>query len=65
MDDLNALKHVLLERAESLFEVHQRNIDWQELRAYPLPKIAKAMYLDGVRDAVDYLEHLSNERAEA
>lgn len=65
MDDLKALKQVLLERAESLFEVRQRNIDWLELNAYLLPEIAKAMYLDGIRDALDYLEHLSTARAEA
>ena len=65
MDDLTALGETLLERAATLADVHFQNVIWDEAKHLSLEDLLKAAYLDGVRDTVAYLQHLSEEGAEA
>ena len=65
MDDLTQLREVILERADTLAELRLEKVIWDEAKHLSLEDLLKAAYLDGVRDTVDYLQHLSAEGAEA
>ena len=65
MDDLTALSETLLERATTLAELRLEKVIWDEAKRLSLEDLLKAAYLDGVRDTVDYLKHLSKDSAEA
>ena len=65
MDDLTVLSETLLERADTLAELRLEKVVWDEAKRLSLEDLLKAAYLDGVRDTVDYLGHLSADSAEA
>lgn len=65
MDDLKQLRDVVLERAATLAEVRFKGVLWEEARRLSLDDLLKAAYLDGVRDGMDYLGHLLEEKAQA
>lgn len=65
MDDLRQLSRVVLARAETLVELRLDKVPWDEVRHLSLRDLLKAVYLDGVRDTVAYIGHLSDENADA
>ena len=65
MDDLTVLSRVVLERAETLAELRPEKVVWDEAKRLSLQDLLKAAYLDGVRDTVAYIQHLSEDSAEA
>lgn len=67
MTDLKALSQVVLERADALAELRLTKIPWQFLETGETNRedFARALYLDGVRDAIAYLNHLLEEGADA
>lgn len=65
VEDLEQLSTVVLERAETLAELRLDKVPWTEVQHLSLRDLLKAAYLDGVRDTVAYIGHLSDENAEA
>ena len=68
MEDMKALRQVVLERAATLAAARlERHLPWEGIRAgeYEIEDLLTAVYLDGVRDGMDYLGHLLEEGAEA
>ena len=67
MDDLKVLSETVLERAESLAEVRLKGLPWPAIEAGELEvkDLVKAVYLNGVRDGMGYLEYLLEEGGEA
>lgn len=64
-DDLEALKEVMLARTHSLFAVRLKKLPMQEIEAGEhgsLEEVLEAVYLDGVRDGLEYLGHLLDEK---
>ena len=55
MDDLKALKDVVLERVGTLAEQRLQKVDWQNASELSLQDLLSAAYVDGARDALDYL----------
>ncbi len=66
MDDLKVLSETVLERAAALAEVRLKHVPWDAVAAgeLDLHEFVKAIYLDGVRDGMGYLEHLLEEGGE-
>ena len=67
MDDLRVLSKTVLERAAVLAEVRLRHVPWDAVTSGELEvgDLVKAIYLDGVRDGMAYLEHLLDEGGDA
>lgn len=68
MNDIKALRQVVLERAATLAQARlERHLPWEDIKAgeYELEDLLTAVYLYGVRDRMDYLGHLLEEGAEA
>ena len=54
MDDLKALKEVVLERVGTLAEQRLQKVDWRSASELSLQDLLSAAYIDGARDALDY-----------
>ena len=67
MDDLKVLSETVLERAAALAEVRLKHVPYEAVAAgeLNLQDFVRAVYLDGVRDGMGYLEHLLEEGGEA
>ena len=65
MDDLKALKEVILERVETLAEVRLQKVDWESASSLSLQDLLSAAYTDGARDALDYLGMMLEGEVEA
>jgi hypothetical protein len=65
MDDIRALREVVLERAAALAEARLKQVIWDEARTLSLDELLSAAYLDGVRDAMDTLGFLLDGTLEA
>lgn len=65
MDDLKALKLVVLERIETLTKVRLKKINWEEVMQLTPRDRVEAAYFDGARDALAYLEMLISGEAQA
>jgi hypothetical protein len=64
MDDLKALRGVVLERIETLASVRLERINWEEANNLTPGELVHAAYLDGARDALAYLEMLLSREAQ-
>jgi hypothetical protein len=65
MYDLNQLKHVVLARTEALAAVRLKNLDWTVLEPLTREELAARCYQQGAEDALEYLGHLLETKAEA
>ena len=65
MDDLRALKEVVMERVETLAEQRLRKVDWTAASELSLQALLSAAYVDGARDALDYLGMMLEGEVEA
>lgn len=52
MDDLRQLHKVVLERAETLVELHLDKVPWNEVRHLSLRDLLKAIFLDRDKTAL-------------
>ena len=55
MDDLKALREVVLERIGTLAEVRLQKVAWSIASELSVQDLLTAAYVDGARDAMDYL----------
>lgn len=65
MDDLNQLKHIVLERTAALASVRLKQLDWTTLEHLTREALAEHFYQHGAEDALEYLGHLLEESAQA
>lgn len=65
MEELKALREVVLERAATLAGAPLEQVLWEEARRLSLDELLKAAYLYGVTDAMDYLGRLLGDGVEA
>jgi hypothetical protein len=65
MDDLKALKEIVMERVETLANVRLEKMDWEEVKELTPRDLVEAAYLDGARDALDYLGMLLDGNVQA
>ena len=65
MDDLKALKDVVLERVATLAEQRLQKMDWRSASELSLQDLLSAAYIDGARDALDYLGMMLEGEVEA
>jgi hypothetical protein len=65
MDDLHAFIEVVREQLESLAEVRVKKLDWQGLATLSQDDLATGLYLQGAKDALDYLIHLHEGKLQA
>lgn len=65
MEDLKALREVVLERVGTLAGVRLQKVDWAVASELSLQDLLTAAYVDGARDAMDYLGMLLEGEVEA
>jgi hypothetical protein len=65
VEDLKELARVVAERAETLAAVRLQKVDWTIASELSLQELIKSAYLDGARDAMDYLAMVLEGEAEA
>jgi hypothetical protein len=65
MDDLKALREVVLERVETLAKVRLEKVNWEEANKLTPRDLVEAAYIDGARDALTYLGTLLESVAQA
>ncbi len=65
MEDLKELARVVAERAETLAAIRLQKVDWTTASELSLQELVRSAYLDGARDAMDYLAMVLEGEAEA
>jgi uncharacterized protein YnzC (UPF0291/DUF896 family) len=65
VEDLKELARVVAERAETLAAIRLQKVDWTTASELSLQELVRSAYLDGARDAMDYLAMVLEGEAEA